>query len=114
MEASGEEFGVPVVCVEEQMRGWLAEIKRRRNLRDQIAIYDRLARKFAFFAQWQIVTIDITVSDLFESLRRQRIRIGPMDLKIAAIALARDPLLLSANLSDYRQVPNLRVKNWLT
>jgi tRNA(fMet)-specific endonuclease VapC len=46
-------------------------------------------------------------------LRAQRIRIGTMDLKIAAIALVHDALLLSANLRDFQQVPNLRVANWI-
>ena len=36
-----------------------------------------------------------------------------MDLKIAAIALVNDALLLSGNLRDFRQVPGLRVENWL-
>jgi tRNA(fMet)-specific endonuclease VapC len=36
-----------------------------------------------------------------------------MDLKIAATALACDVLLLSANLRDFEQVPDLQVENWL-
>jgi tRNA(fMet)-specific endonuclease VapC len=35
-----------------------------------------------------------------------------MDLKIAAIALIHDALLLSANLRDFQQVPALRVADW--
>jgi predicted nucleic acid-binding protein len=34
-------------------------------------------------------------------------------LKIAATALACDVLLLSANLRDFEQVPDLQVENWL-
>jgi predicted nucleic acid-binding protein len=36
-----------------------------------------------------------------------------MDLKIAAIALAHDALLLSANILDFQQISNLRVANWI-
>jgi tRNA(fMet)-specific endonuclease VapC len=39
--------------------------------------------------------------------------IGTMDLKIASIALAHSATLLSANLRDFRQVPNLSVEDWL-
>ena len=49
----------------------------------------------------------------FDELRRQRVRIGTMDLKIAAIALANDALLLTANWRDFAKVPGLRVENWL-
>jgi tRNA(fMet)-specific endonuclease VapC len=113
MRTSGEEFCIPVICVEEQMRGWLAEINRHRNLHDQVIAYEQLAGLFRFFARWEIVSIDAAAADLFEDLRRRRIRIGTMDLKIAAIAVSQSALLLSANLSDFRQVPGLRVENWL-
>lgn len=46
-------------------------------------------------------------------VRRQKIRLGTMDLKIAAIALIHDSTLLSANLRDFQQVPNLRAEDWL-
>jgi tRNA(fMet)-specific endonuclease VapC len=35
-----------------------------------------------------------------------------MDLKIAAIVLAHDGMLLSRNLADFRQVIGLRVEDW--
>jgi hypothetical protein len=35
-----------------------------------------------------------------------------MDLKIASIALVRNVLVLSANLRDFQQVPDLRVEDW--
>jgi tRNA(fMet)-specific endonuclease VapC len=50
---------------------------------------------------------------LFKGFRKQEIRIGTQDLKIAAIALANDALLLSANVRDFQKVPGLRVENWL-
>ena len=84
---SPEEFGTTIVCVEEQMRGWLAPIKRKPDPSDQVPVYFRLAR-------WQS-------------------RIGSQDLKIAAIALTCDALLLSANLRDFRRISGLRVENWL-
>lgn len=48
----------------------------------------------------------------FERLRKQRIRIGTMDLKIAAIALANNATLLSKNLRDFGKVPGLKVEDW--
>ena len=48
----------------------------------------------------------------FETLVQSRLRIGTMDLKIAAIAIAHDALLISRNLRDFRKVPRLRVEDW--
>ena len=50
----------------------------------------------------------------FMRLRRERIRIGTQDLKIASIALHTGALLLSANLRDFEKVPGLRVEDWLS
>jgi tRNA(fMet)-specific endonuclease VapC len=99
--------------MEEQMRGWLAEINRRREVHQQIPAYDRLLRLLEFLNAWVIVPFDERAADEALRLRKQRIRIGTQDLKIAAIALVQDALLLSANLRDFGRVPGLRVEDWL-
>jgi tRNA(fMet)-specific endonuclease VapC len=66
-----------------------------------------------FFAQCRIERFDERAADIFGDLRQQRIRIGTQDLKIASICLANDALLLSRNLVDFQQVPNLRVESWV-
>jgi tRNA(fMet)-specific endonuclease VapC len=76
-------------------------------------VYERLAKMFDFFRNWEIVLLDERAADEFARLRKQRIRIGTQDLKIASIALVHDALLLSANLHDFSQVPGLRVESWL-
>ena len=45
-------------------------------------------------------------------LRRLKIRIGTMDLKIAASCLCDDALLLTRNTVDYSKVPGLRFEDW--
>ena len=59
-----------------------------------------------------IPQFDEPAADRFEALRKQRIRVGTQDVKIASIALEHDALLLSANLRDFEQIPGLRVENW--
>jgi tRNA(fMet)-specific endonuclease VapC len=103
MEGSlDRDFATSVVTIEEQMRGWLALIHRYHDVHKQLSAYDRLVKLFAFFSRWKIVGFDEAAADEFKRLRAQRIRIGTMDLKIAAIALVNDALLLSANFSDSR------------
>ena len=48
----------------------------------------------------------------FEHLKRAMIRIGSMDLKIAAIALTNQGTLLTRNLVDFRKVPGLKAEDW--
>jgi tRNA(fMet)-specific endonuclease VapC len=106
-------FAIPIISVEEQCRGWLAQIRRLRVAHDQVAAYENFARLLEFLRQWSIEVFDSRAADEYERLRRLRIRIGTHDLKIAAIALTRDASLLSANLRDFRQVPGLRVESWI-
>jgi tRNA(fMet)-specific endonuclease VapC len=113
LEDSGDSLGVPVICVEEQCKGWLAKIHRARNAHQQIPAYEQLINLFHFFEDWEIVSFQAAAADNFNRFRKQKIRIGSQDLKIAAIALTHDALLLSANLRHFHQVPGLRVENWL-
>ena len=114
LDASRDQHMVTTaVTVEEQMRGWLAEINRWREVRRQITAYERLARMVEFLSEWEIIRLDDAAADEFDRLRKQGVRIGSQDLKIASVALAHDAQLLSANLRDFRRVPGLRVENWL-
>lgn len=114
MAASPDQhFATTVVTLEEQMRGWLALIRRSNDPHQQLFAYARLNELVDYFARWSRLDFDQTAADLFQQLRSQKIRIGTMDLKIAAIALAHGSTLLSANLRDFQQVPNLHVEDWL-
>src|SRR5438874_4449141 len=108
LELAGEPLAIPIVAVEEQCKGWLAKLGRTRDIHQQITPYGRLAELFDFLAEWDIVPLSEPAADRFAELRRQKIRVGTQDLKIAAIALTENALLLSANLSDFRKIPGLR------
>jgi hypothetical protein len=89
MEAATEQVACTIVSVEEVLRGWLAIIHRLRGVHRQLPAYDRLGQLFTVLSDWEIVPFDKRAADQFTILRRQHIRIGTMDLKIAAIALVR-------------------------
>ena len=108
-----EIVAVTIVTIEEQMRGWMASLAKERNSQRQVAPYRELATLFEFFSQFTIVPFDDRAATQFDVLRSAKIRIGTMDLKIAAIVQVNQGLLLSANSRDFEQVPGLRVENWL-
>jgi tRNA(fMet)-specific endonuclease VapC len=110
---SSEAIAVAIVTVEERMRGWLAVIAKERTAIRQVVGYRELALLFEFYQEFEIAPFDEAAAQQFEALRSQRLRLGTMDLKIAAIALVQQALLLSANRKDFERVPGLRVENWL-
>jgi tRNA(fMet)-specific endonuclease VapC len=107
-----DEVATTVITVEEQLRGWLARIHQVADVQRHVAYYDRLLRLLAFFAAWHVLPFDNQAATTFTRLRQQRVRIGTMDLKIAAIALGQNALLVSGNLRDFQQVPGLHVEDW--
>jgi tRNA(fMet)-specific endonuclease VapC len=111
--AADQDVATTVISVEEQMRGWLALIHRSDDVHRQVPAYGELLRLFAFFSRWHVLPFDAQAATACQRLRQQRLRIGTMALKIAAIALVHAALLLSANLRDFQRVPNLRVADWI-
>ena len=112
LKAHNEPIGLPVVAVEEQLRAWLKQV-RNADVHKHVFPYDRLIRLIETLAEWSVTRWGEPAADEFKRLRKQRVRIGTQDLKIASIALTNDALLLSANLRDFQQVPGLRVEDWL-
>jgi tRNA(fMet)-specific endonuclease VapC len=111
--AAGQEICVTIISFEEQMRGWLAQIAKVRGDK-QTAAYARLHNLRLDYCPRRILDFDAAAREHYQSLAKSKIRIGTMGLKIAAIALANNAVLLSRNLRDFGKVPALRVEDWTT
>ena len=112
LESVDDEVAVSLISFEEQMRGWLAFIARARSTTEEIRAYDKLRALLDDFSARPVLDYDPICAGEFESPVRSKVRIGTMDLKIAASAIANDALLLTRNLRDFRKVPSLRVEDW--
>ncbi len=107
-----DELATTIITFEEQMRGWLSWLAQARSLSQQVERYLQLNRMVFSYRQVNILDFNSRAAEEFEQLRKQRIRIGTMDLKIAAISLANDATLLSRNIKDFSKVPGLKVEDW--
>jgi tRNA(fMet)-specific endonuclease VapC len=113
LDLASEDVAVSIISFEEQMRGWLAFIAKAQGATQQVVAYAKLRALLHDFGTRPVLDFDQAAANQFERLRRSRVRIGTMDLRIAAIALANNALLLSRNLVDFRKVPGLRVDDWI-
>jgi len=109
---SSEEIYTTIISFEEQMRGWLSFVARSRTLEQQIYAYQKLHEFLKTYRNALILDFDEKAADVFQELKSQKIRVGTMDLKIAAIAVSNNAILVSRNVSDYEQIPNLTVHDW--
>ena len=110
---TGGPICIPVIATEETMRGWLSAVAKEKTAKRQVFAYRELGDMFSFFAKFAIIPFDNSAADKFDELKAAKVRIGTRDLKIAAIALVQNAILLTANKRDFEQVPGLRFENWL-
>lgn len=102
------------VTVEEQLRGWLAYINKYRHAPSKATQgHMALIQTVYYFSTWNILAFQETADAVFRQLRKQRIRIGGQDLRIAAIALLHGFIVVTSNLRDFSQVPDLNVEDWM-
>ena len=107
-----DDLGTTIISYEEQTRGWLAYIARMQTEAARIRAYTFLNRHLDIYCRVTVVQYDEKAAAHFERLKQTKVRIGTMDLKIAAIALANNATLLTRNLSDFGKVPGLNVEDW--
>ena len=108
-----QDFATTAITLEEQLRGWLAEINRFSDPEKQIPAYSELTGLIEFFSFWTILPFDNAAASTFRQFRLQKNRAGSMDLKIASIAVSLDNVLLTANTRDFSSISGLRIENWL-
>lgn len=106
------DLAVTTITLGEQVQGRLAVIRQARSQPDAARGYLRLRETVAFYQTIQLIDYTTSAVDHFEELRRQGIRIGTQDLRIAVIALAEGSILVSRNTRDFAQVPGLTLEDW--
>ncbi|MBI3273127.1 MAG: type II toxin-antitoxin system VapC family toxin [Planctomycetes bacterium] len=104
---------VTIVSFEEQMRGWLAFIAGAKSPEKQVLGYAYLRSLMEGFHSRPMLDFDPAASIQYQRLVKGRVRVGTMDLRIAAICLVHGASLLTMNLSDFRKVPGLKLVDWL-
>ena len=110
--ANPKNLAVTVISLEEQMYGRLSEIKRATSAISLINAYARLEITLDYFKSVQVLPFDQNAHTSFEGLIRQKLRVGTQDLRIAAIALSVNGIVVTRNQKDFGKVPNLQVENW--
>ena len=111
-EASDRKIVVSIASYEEQMRGWMALPAKTSYVKNQVEAYSRLRKHLQLYCSIPLLDFSELAADKFIELRRQKIRIGTMDLKIAASCSCENALLLTCNTVDYSRIPGLRFEDW--
>jgi tRNA(fMet)-specific endonuclease VapC len=107
-----EDIGVTVITLEEQFYGRLNGIRRANSPEKLISAYAKLSATWNYFATVNLLDFDLDASNFFSELLRQKIRVGTQDLRIAAVVMSRNAILVTRNRRDFERVPGLRFEDW--
>ncbi len=108
-----EDLAMTVVSAEEQLRGWLSVIHRASGNR-LVTAYALFHETLDYFRTIRLLDFDSAALARYDELRRDKIRIGTKDLRIAAIAMAAGGILVTRNAGDFSRVPGLALEDWTT
>lgn len=111
-EQSGEDLFISIVSFHEQVLGWNKYLARAKDPLGLTRGYRQLENLLHDYAVAQVLPYDDAAAELFNDLRKQKVRIGTMDLRIASIAVSNGMTLLTRNTVDFERVPNLQFEDW--
>jgi tRNA(fMet)-specific endonuclease VapC len=106
------EVAVTVVTYEEQVRGRLSVLSRAKTLDEQVLAYQGLQQLVKDYRTIVIVPFSLTAALEHQRLREAHPRLGNMDVKIAAISITNNAILLTRNASDFGQIGELQTGDW--
>ena len=115
VEVNAENLAVTIVTVEEVIRGRFNVIRQASepSQADKLVLaYTGLCDTLDDFKNLNILKFDQNAFTIYTEFFRQRIRIGTQDLRIAAIVLANNAILVTRNKQDFEKVPNLVQEDW--
>lgn len=105
-------LAITVLSVEEQLSGWYTFIRKAKQI-DKLALgYERLANNIRLLAAFQILDFDKPAIHRYESLQRLNLNVRKMDLRIAAVVLEQNAILVTRNARDFKQIPGLAFVDW--
>jgi len=87
-------------------------INQARTTEDLVRGYAMLATVLRAFTRAPVLPFDTAAGTVYDTLVAQRVRLRRMDLRIAAIALARGLVVVTRNARDFGRVSGLEIEDW--
>ena len=109
------EQAVPIVVIEELIRGRLNIIRQAEAAKTRITIeqaYLLLEQTLDDMRQVKMLSFTQQAARLLKEWRTKKIRGSTHDLRIAAICVASSTTLITRNRRDFQNIPGLSVEFW--
>ena len=112
LEHEPSDVFITVITVYEQIDGRFKTIQSARTPQATALAYQQLAQTFLYLRDLPIADYSEAAVLRFDSLLKMKLNVGKNDLRIAAIALEADGVVVTRNLRDFMRVPGLVCEDW--
>jgi tRNA(fMet)-specific endonuclease VapC len=106
------ETAITVISIEEQFSGRQAYLRKAKTTAQLADAYQKMTDTARVLSGFHIVTFSEAAIRRYNSLLALKLNMGAMDLRIAAIALEENAVVITRNLRDFGRVPGLACENW--
>lgn len=107
---------ITIVTVQELFNGWVGRLNDPAQANQQVWLYAKLSRIVSYLQDIEVVELDAAADRCFRQmltdcpiLRKNRIQ---KDMRIAAIALLQNAIVVTRNRRDFEPVPGLKIEDW--
>ncbi|MBL1201258.1 MAG: type II toxin-antitoxin system VapC family toxin [Nostoc sp. GBBB01] len=107
-----EQLATTIVTFEEQMYGRMNRIRRADSQESLVFAYMQLNETLKDFKTINVLDYNQEAANCYTELRRQKIRVGTQDLRIASIAITNNGILVARNQRDFCRVAELKFEDW--
>jgi tRNA(fMet)-specific endonuclease VapC len=109
-------LAITIVTVQELFNGWVGRLNDPLQSHQQVKLYRKLSKVVTFLQEVNVLEFNEAADQIFRQmltnhppLRKTRLQ---KDMRIAAIAIAHNAIVITRNTRDLSQVPNLQIIDW--
>lgn len=112
----GADVAISIVTVQELFNGWVVRINAKQEVEDAVRLYGKLSRTVALCRRVRVLDFDEKAGETFQQLLKENRTLSKQrlqkDMRIAAIALVNDAVVVTRNYRDFSLVPKLKIEDW--
>jgi tRNA(fMet)-specific endonuclease VapC len=116
LSLTGDQAVISIITVHEVFNGWVARINSAKTIDESVILYEKLSRAMQLFRKVRILSFDDNAAAQLKSLIQSTPQLNKnrlkKDLRIAAIALANNAIVVTRNYRDFSLVPGLTNVDW--
>jgi len=107
-----DELAITVITVDEAISGWYTMLRQAKQPPQTARAYQELAQIVPFLGLWNILVYPESAITRYGQLAKMRLNIRASDLRIAAVVLENNAILVTRNTRDFKRVPGLTIEDW--